>query len=101
MDDLIGRLVAHAGVDRTATEKAVGVIVQFLLNEGPTEKVRALIRYMPGADAAMPASSSSVRSSRIHIQAVTTETLTFSREKTGGDAVGKVVGALPSLGRFV
>ena len=36
MDDLIGRLVAHAGVDRTATEKAVGVIVQFLLNEGPT-----------------------------------------------------------------
>jgi F420-0:gamma-glutamyl ligase len=102
MDDLIGRLVAHAGVDRTAAEKAAGVIVQFLSNEGSTEKVRALIRHMPGADAAMPASSSSLRSPRIgQSQAVTTETLTFSREKAGDDAVGKVVGALPSLGRFV
>jgi hypothetical protein len=122
MDDLIGRLVAHAGVDRTATEKAVGVIVQFLLNEGPTEKVRALIRYMPGADAAMPASSSSLRSPRMfgaigglmevgsqlmaaglsmdQIQAVTSETLKFAREKAGEHAVGEVIGAIPGLGRF-
>ena len=57
MDDLIGRLVANAGVDRTAAEHAVGIILQFLMKEGPTEKVRALIESMPGADAAMLASS--------------------------------------------
>jgi hypothetical protein len=123
MDDLIGRLVAHAGVDRTAAEKAVGVIVQFLLNEGPTDKVRALIRHLPGADAAMSASSPSVRSPRMfgavgglmevgsqlmaaglsmeQIQAVTSETLKFAREKAGDDAVGEVVGAIPGLGQFV
>ena len=123
MDDLIGRLVANVGVDRTAAEKAVGIILQFLLKEGPTDKVRALIRYMPGADAAMPASSSSLRSPRMfgaigglmevgsqlmaaglsmdQIQAVTSETLKFAREKAGEDAVGEVVGAIPGLGQFV
>jgi len=56
MDDLIGRLVATTGVDRTAAQKAVGVILQFLLKEGPTEKVHTLLQHMPGADAAMLAS---------------------------------------------
>jgi len=59
MDDLIGRLVANAGVDRTAAEQAVGIILQFLMKEGPTERVRALIESMPGAEAAMLASSPS------------------------------------------
>jgi hypothetical protein len=102
MDDLIGRLGAHSGVDRAAAEKAVGVILQSLLNEAPTAKVRALIRHVPGADATMPASSSSLRSPRMdQVQAITSETLKFAREQAGEDAVGKVVGAIPGLGRFV
>jgi hypothetical protein len=101
MDDLIGRLGAHAGVDRAAAEKAVGVILQSLLNEGPAAKVRALIRHVPGADATVSASSSSLRSPRMdQVQAIT-ETLKFAREQAGEDAVGKVVGAIPGLGRFV
>ena len=102
MDDLIGRLGAHSGVDRAAAEKAVGVIMQSSLNEAPTAKVHALIRHMPDADATMPASSSSLRSPRTgQIQAITSETLKFAREQAGEDAVGKVVGAIPGLGRFV
>jgi hypothetical protein len=62
MDDFIGRLVANTGVDRTAAEKAVGIVVRLRFKEGPTERVRALVRDMPGADAATlaadPSSSS-------------------------------------------
>src|SRR5262249_321290 len=55
MDELIGRLVANVGVDRTAAEKAVGVILQFLIKEGPADKVQSLIDKLPGAEAAMQA----------------------------------------------
>jgi hypothetical protein len=34
------------------------------------------------------------------IQAVTSETLKFAREKAGEHAVGEVIGAIPGLGRF-
>jgi hypothetical protein len=120
MDDFIGRLVANTGVDRTAAEKAVGIFVRFLLEEGRTEKVRALIRDMPGADAAMlaadPSSSSpsmfgalgglmgvggqlmAAQLSMGPIQAVTRETMGFAREKAGEDAVGEIVGGIPGLG---
>ncbi|MGC2158263.1 MAG: DUF2267 domain-containing protein, partial [Pseudolabrys sp.] len=49
MEDLIGRLVANVGVDRSAAEKSVGIILDFLLKEGPAEKVQALIDKLPGA----------------------------------------------------
>ena len=125
MDDLIGRLVANAGVDRTAAQKAVGIIVQFLLEEGPPEKVRAPIQRVPGAGTAMALDSSTSTSSSSpsmlgaignltgvgsqmtaagvsvgRIRAVARETISFARETTGGDAVGEIVGAIPGLGRF-
>ncbi len=53
MDELIGRLVADAGVDRAAAEKAVGIILDFLVKEGPANKVRLLLAKLPGADALM------------------------------------------------
>jgi hypothetical protein len=117
MDDFIGRLVANTGVDRTAAEKAVGIFVRPLLEEGRTEKVRALIRDMPGADAAMLAADPSssmfgalgglmgvggqlmaARLSMGQIQAVVRETMSFAREKAGEDAVGEIVGGIPGLG---
>jgi hypothetical protein len=122
MDDLIGRLVANAGVDRTAAEKAVGIILQFLLKEGPAEKVRALLQRVPGADVTLPEPSSRLRSpgtlgaiglmhvggqltaaglSMGQIEAVIRETLRFARETAGDDAVGDIVGAIPGLGQLV
>jgi len=53
MDELIARLVAKVGVDRDAAEKAVGVIFEFLLKEGPHDKVMALIQRLPGAEQLM------------------------------------------------
>ena len=117
MDDLIGRLVACAGADRTAADKAVGNILQFRVKEGPSDDARAhllrnFVHRVPGADAAMPTSSSSARSPRIYgaiglmaagssvgrIKAVTRMTLKFARVRAGDDAVGASVGAIPGLG---
>ncbi len=47
MDELLDRLVAKVGIDRGVAEKAVGIILAFLLKEGPSDKVQALINQMP------------------------------------------------------
>ena len=117
MDDLIGRLVACTGDDRTAADNAVGSILQFRVKERssdgtPAHLLRTHVHRVPGADAAMPASSSSTRSPRIYgaiglmaagssmgrIQAVTRTALKFARVRAGDDAVGASVGAIPGLG---
>jgi len=58
MEELLDRLVAKVGVDRGVAEKAIGIILAFLLKEGPSDKVQALINQMPGAEAAMQATAS-------------------------------------------
>src|ERR1035438_3491324 len=56
MDELIGRLAAKAGIDSAVAEKTIGIILGFLRNEGPSDKVQALIDEIPGAEAAISAS---------------------------------------------
>ena len=120
MDELIERLVANVGLDRSVAEKAIGIILQFLIAEGPPEKVKTLIDKLPGAEAAIGTTGSAgaggVFGSGImgagarmmgaglnmgQVQAVTRETIAFAREKAGEDAVGEIVGAIPGLGQFV
>ena len=43
MDELIARLAAKAGIDDAVAEKTIGIILGFLRNEGPSDKVQALI----------------------------------------------------------
>ena len=118
MDELVGRLVASVGIDRTVAEKAVGIILAFLLKEGPSEKVKALIDQMPGVESAVQAASSEgdfgmggimgVGSKLMAIglgmgemQGVTREIIGYAREKAGEDAVGEIVGSIPGLGQFI
>lgn len=123
MDELIARLVANVGVDRDAAEKAVGVIFEFLLKEGPHDKVMALIQRLPGAEQLMASQEGIDASggggfamggimgagtkmmaaglSMGQVQAVTKEVIAFSREKAGEDAVGEIVGSIPGLSQFV
>ena len=58
MDELIGRLVADIGIDRAAAEKAVGIILDFLVKEGPPDKVQPLLAKLPGAEALMAKAAS-------------------------------------------
>lgn len=119
MDELVGRLVANTGVSREAAEKAVGIILDFLLKEGPPEKVQALIAQLPGADALLQSAANEgggmfmsgimgagtrmmgAGLSMGQVQGVTRETIAYAREKAGEDTVGEIVGAIPGLGQFI
>jgi hypothetical protein len=120
MEELIGRLVANVGVDKTAAEKSVGIILDFLRKEGPADKVQALIDKLPGAEALiaqqadagggmfsmggiMGAGTKMMAAglSMGQVQGVTKEVIAFAREKAGEDTVGEIVGSIPGLSQFV
>jgi hypothetical protein len=119
MDELIGRLVANVGVERSVAEKAVVIILDFLRKEGPTDKVGNLIDGLPGAEALLANQSEAGGGISIggimgagtkmmaaglsmgQVQGVTREIIAYAREKIGDDAVGEIVGAIPGLSQFV
>jgi hypothetical protein len=121
MDELIERLVAETGIDRAAAEKAVGIILDFLVKEGPADKIQPLLAKLPGAEAliAKVAGESaglggamggvmgagmrlmSAGLSMGQVQSVTRTVIAYTREKAGEDAVGEIVAAIPGLAEFV
>jgi len=120
MDELIGRLVANVGVERSVAEKAVVIILDFLRKEGPADKVGNLIDRLPGAEALLASQSeagggvfsiggimgagSKMMAAGLNmgqVQGVTREIIAYAREKIGDDAVGEIVGAIPGLSQFV
>jgi hypothetical protein len=122
MNELIDRLVTKTGVERAAAERAVGIILDFLLKEGPTEKVQRLVDQMPGA-AQLVANEQSgggggffggmggimgaanrlmaAGLSMGQVQSVTREVVAYARETAGEDTVGEIVGSVPGLSQFV
>ena len=122
MDELVDRIVANVGVDRTVAEKSVGIIFDFLAKEGPADKVQAVLAQLPGADAAMAAAQAGDTGgmfggmgglmgvgSRLmaaglgmgEIQGVTRELIAYAREKAGDETVGEIVAAVPGLSQFI
>lgn len=123
MDELIGRLVADVGIDRAAAEKAVGIILDFLVKEGPADKVQPLLAKLPGAEDLIQKAASengggllggamggvmgagmrmmSAGLSMGQVQSVTRAVIAYTREKAGEDAVGEIVAAIPGLAQFV
>src|SRR3569833_2433435 len=57
MNDLVEQLTAKVGLERAVAEKTIGIILGFLRKEGPADQVQALIDKIPGAHAAIDASS--------------------------------------------
>ena len=119
MNELIARLVANVGLERTAAEKAVGIIFEFLRKEGPADKVQALLDRMPGAQTLLQAQEGAgggfalggimgagtkmmaAGLSMGQVQGVTREVIAYARENAGEDAIGEIVGAIPGLSQFV
>lgn len=120
MDELIGRLVANVGIERSVAEQAVVIILDFLRKEGPPDKVGNLIDGLPGAEALLANQSEAggckfsmggimgagtkmmaAGLSMGQVQGVTREIIAYAREKIGDDAVGEIVGAIPGLSQFV
>jgi hypothetical protein len=123
MDELIGRLVADIGIDRAAAETAVGIILDFLVKEGPADKVQPLLAKLPGAEALIQKAANqgggglmggamggvmgagmrmmSAGLSMGQVQSVTQAVIAYTRDKAGEDAVGEIVAAIPGLAQFV
>ena len=124
MDELIARLVADIGIDRATAEKAVGIILDFLVKEGPADKVQPLLAKLPGAEALMQRTAGesnaggmmagamggvmgagmrmmSAGLSMGQVQSVTRAVIAYTRDKAGEDAVGEMVAAIPGLAQFV
>jgi hypothetical protein len=128
MDELIGRLAAQAGIDDAVAEKTIGIILGFLRSEGPSDKVQALIDRIPGAEAAISASSEGggligsvggllggftggglmAVGTRLmglglgmgQIQDVARELLKFGRDKIGTDEIAEIIAQTPGLSQF-
>jgi len=119
MDELIGRLVADIGLDRATAEKAVGIILNFLVKEGPADKVQPILAKLPGAQALIDKTAGSSGGGLMggvmgagmammsaglsmgQVQSVTRSVIAYTREKAGEDAVGEIVAAIPGLAQFV
>lgn len=120
MDELVGRIAANIGVDRSIAEKAVGIILDFLAREGPPETVRELLDRLPGADAAVEAARAEggmfggiggimgvgtrlmgAGLSMPQIQGMTREVIAFAREQAGDEAVNRFADAIPALRQFI
>jgi hypothetical protein len=117
MDELIGELATKAGIDSAVAETTVGIILNFLRNEGPSDKIQALTK-IPGAEAALAASNvdgalaksigdslmaletrlKSFRLGITDIQNVARELLQFGRDKIGTDQM--ILAVTPGLSQF-
>jgi len=120
MDELIGRLASKAGIDSAVAEKTIGIILNFLRSEGPSDKVQALIDQIEGAEAAIAASSNGGGFTRLmggglmavgtrlmglglgmgEIQSVGRELFRFGRDKIGADRMGEIIAGTPGLSQF-
>jgi len=114
MDELVARIAKNQGIDPAIVRQAVGIILKFLLSEGPREKVQALVDVFPGAADAVAAapdvgggvmgvfnSLTAVGLGMGEVQGVTQDFVEFCNEKIGTDAVREIVGAIPGLNQFV
>lgn len=55
MQELITRLASQLGIDPAIAQKAVGIILGFLQQAGPEDKVNQLMDQLPGAREALAA----------------------------------------------
>jgi len=123
MDELIARLVADVGIDRTAAEKAVGIILDFLVKEAPADKIKPVLAKLPGAETLLAKSASadgggfinsmmggvmgagmrmmSAGLSMSEAQDVARTVLAYAREKAGNETIGEVGASIPGLAQFV
>ena len=123
MDELVGRVSAAANIEPEAARKAVGLILHFLLQEGPEAEVNAVIDKIPGARAALSGAATEEDGASVlsgltggggglmglagqlsglgldmgEMQTIGREVLAYAREKAGEDAVGEIAGAIPGL----
>jgi hypothetical protein len=120
MDELIALLATKAGIEDAVAEKTIGIILDFLRNGGPSEKVQVLIDRIPGAEAAIAASDKAngiklmggglmAAGTRLmglglgigDIQNVARELFRFGGDKIGAEQMSEIIAGTPGLSQLV
>jgi len=121
MEELVKRIADNVGVDTAVATRAIGIMLNFLQKDGPSDKVKALIDNMPGSEAAIAAAEAEGSGGMFgmggvmgvgsklmglglgmgQVQGVAREVIGYAREKVGDDTVNEIVGAIPGLSQFV
>lgn len=120
MDELADLLTTKVGIEKPVAEKTIGIILNFLRNEGPADKVQALIDAIPGGAEAVAASESGGGLGGLmggglmalggklmalglgmgDIQSIARELFKFGREKIGAEKMDAIVAGTPGLSQF-
>ena len=119
MEELIARISSAAGIEEEVASKSVGIILNFLRKEGPSDAVAKVMAAMPGAEAAANAHDDGehadagsglmgLANQLSHaglgmgdMQAVGKELFAAVHEKAGADAVGEIAASIPGLHQFI
>lgn len=120
MNELITRITDHVGIDTATAEKAVGLILAFLQEEGPQDKVAAFIAAIPNAQELIAQADQSGLFSNMmggvmglgsklmaaglgmsEITSISKETISYAKEKAGAQNVDAVISAIPGLSQFL
>jgi hypothetical protein len=130
MEELAERVANAAGITQEQAGRAIGIILAFLREEGPAEKIDALLSQIPGGEAAAEAGQSDKPSgggllgglmgmmggggglmglaaklsglglNPGEMQATGRELFAFAREKAGDDQINEIAASIPGLKQF-
>jgi hypothetical protein len=120
MDELTRWLASKVGIEDAVAEKTIGIILGFLRNEGPADKVQALIDKIPGAEAAISASESASGLGKLmggglmavgtrlmglglgigDIKNIARELFRFGGDQIGTDRMREIISGTPGLSQF-
>lgn len=114
MDELVANVASAAGIDPATARKAVVIILQFLVNAGPRDKVGALVDAIPGArdlvgtGAGGPTDIMSAYGALTaaglgmgDVQSTAAAFGRVARDKVGPATFDDVVASIPGLSQFV
>ena len=129
MDDLVSRVVTQTGLPRDKAERAIGIMLNLVRNQGEKAKVAELFAKLPGAEdlatrhggdgakgggllgmlggglmggpLAAVTKLTAAGLSMDQIKVMGSETLAYAREKAGPQLVRDVAGSIPGLSQYV
>ncbi len=124
MNELVERVSTSAGIEPESAKKAIGLILNFLLKEGPEAEANIIIDKIPGAREAVSGAAAEEDGGSIlngltgakgaglmglasqltglglsmgEMQTIGREVLSYAREKAGEDTVGELASAIPGM----
>lgn len=129
MEALVARITQATGLEASVVENAVGMILAFLVKEGPPDEVGKLMDAMPGAKEAVATSGDGGPGGMVgglmgmvgggggvmalgtklmaagvpmaQMQPLGHELFAYGREAAGEDVMGPIVGSIPGLSQFL